>query len=158
MKKGESYVQLVDICTRNFQPMNVPRKLTSIRQRLCELIKRVTKFKRNAATHVFVFMISSELRDRKPFAIPIQCIPYKGLGEENIRTLTRAVITDSWNENFRYYSSCYVYMHITLIIQGLSPTENSTISGPRDILGHFLYCNSVLIFATGMQGSTTELF
>lgn len=86
---------LVDICTpRNFQPMNVPRKLTSIRQRLCELIKRVTKFKRNAATHVFVFMISSELRDRKPFAIPIQCIPYKGLGEENIRTLTRAVITE----------------------------------------------------------------
>ncbi len=81
----------MDICTRNFQPMNVPRKLTSIRQRLCELIKRVTNFKRNAAT---LFMISSELRDRKPFAIPIQCIPYKGLGEENIRTLTRAVIIE----------------------------------------------------------------
>ena len=74
--------------------MHGPRKLTAIRQQFCELTRRVVKFKREAATHVFVFMISCELRNCKPFAIPVQCIPYAGLKENDIRRLVRALIEE----------------------------------------------------------------
>ena len=45
------------------------------------------RFRRKAATHIFVIMISSELRNRKPYALPVQCIPYAGLNEESMRRL-----------------------------------------------------------------------
>lgn len=60
------------------QHLNLPRKLGSIRKKRVELIKSITRFKRKPATHIFVFMISSELRDKKPYALPVQCFPYAG--------------------------------------------------------------------------------
>ncbi len=33
---------------------------------------------------MFVFMISSEYRDKKPYAVPVQCVPYTGLKERDI--------------------------------------------------------------------------
>ena len=66
---------------------NVPRKLINIRSKLCEVIKRTAHFRRSPATHVFVFMISSEARSRKPYALPVQCVPYAGLKEVELRRL-----------------------------------------------------------------------
>ena len=43
---------------------NLPRKLVQIRDSLEKIVKGVTKFKRNVATHAFVVMISSDLRNR----------------------------------------------------------------------------------------------
>ena len=47
---------------------NLPRKLSGIRTLLQEVVKGVFRFKRTPATHIFVLMISSELRDKKPYA------------------------------------------------------------------------------------------
>jgi len=91
-KIHEDLLVCVNFCTPTlFQQNNVAGKVTSICQRLLQFTKRITYFKRTPATHVFVFMISPEQRDRKPYAIPVQCVPYSGLKEGDIRTLVSAL-------------------------------------------------------------------
>ena len=43
---------------------------------------------------MFVFMISSVLRNQKPYALPVQCIPYAGLRETDIRRLVSALVRE----------------------------------------------------------------
>lgn len=79
---------VLDLCNpTSFQAENIPRKLSKLRKRLTDMHKRVVRFRRIVATHLFVLMISSELRDKKPYAVPVQCVPYAGLKEEDIRRL-----------------------------------------------------------------------
>ena len=49
---------------------NVPDQLRVIRQTLITFIKGLTRYQRTAATHILVFMISSETRRMKPYALP----------------------------------------------------------------------------------------
>jgi len=88
----EDLLICVNLCTSTlFQQNNIAYKVTSISQRLLQFAKRITYFKRTPATHVFVFMISPEQRDRKPYAIPVQCVPYSSLKEGDILTLVSAL-------------------------------------------------------------------
>ena len=73
---------------------NIPSQLSHIRSSLVSLITGVTRHKRTAATHILVFMISSEERRKKPYALPVQCIPYKGLGDRTVRDLANAIIRE----------------------------------------------------------------
>ena len=50
--------------------------------------------RRIPATHLLVFMISPESRDKKPYAIPVQCIPYSGMSENTIRDLANHLIAE----------------------------------------------------------------
>ena len=43
--------------------------------------------KRIAATHLLVFMIADERRNRKPYAIPVRFLPYKSLTDAKLREL-----------------------------------------------------------------------
>ena len=43
---------------------------------------------------MFVLMISSELRNKKPYAVPVQCIPYAGMRESDIRQLINLLIKE----------------------------------------------------------------
>ncbi len=54
---------------------NFPKKISSLRESVCTFVKHITKYKRTAATHILVVMISPEERDVKP----IQCLAYKSL-------------------------------------------------------------------------------
>jgi len=63
---------------------NIPSQLTTIHTKLLAFIKGVTCHQRIPATHVLVFMTSSEDRRKKPYALSIQCIPYKGLSDAKI--------------------------------------------------------------------------
>ena len=83
-----------------FYEHNTASKLTSIQTRLLGFIKRVVHFRRTPATHVFVFMLSSDLRDQKPYALPVQCLPYAGLKEVDMRRL----ITDLCKAMYRFVS------------------------------------------------------
>ena len=78
----------IEYCVpRLFDQHNTASKLTSIRTRLLAFIRQVVHFKRTPATHVFVLMLSSDLRDQKPYALPVQCLPYAGLKEVDMRRL-----------------------------------------------------------------------
>ena len=43
--------------------------------------------KRNAASHMLVFMIADELYNRKPYAIPVHFMPYRSLTDSKLREL-----------------------------------------------------------------------
>ncbi len=85
----------------DLQQSNVPRKLSALRTRQCDVITRVSRFKRNQATHTFVMMINSKLCDRKPYALPVQCIPYAGLKETTMRRLLNELIRAMINQGMR---------------------------------------------------------
>jgi len=73
---------------------NIPSQLTTVRTKLLAFIKGVTRHRRIPATHILVFMISNEDRRKKPYALPIQCIPYKGLTDAKIRQLANNIISE----------------------------------------------------------------
>jgi len=78
----------IDSCAHDlFEQRNIPRKITELRSTICKVIKRMSRFRRTPATHVFVLMISCDLRDKKPYALPVQCLPYAGLKEMELRTI-----------------------------------------------------------------------
>jgi len=90
--EGRSIHRELLVCGEQCTPVsfgehNVARKLTLIREKLLAFNKRTVHFKRSPASHVFVFMSSSNLHDRKPYALPVQCLPYAGLKEVDIRRL-----------------------------------------------------------------------
>ena len=93
---------------------NIPRKLSSIRERLLEVIQGVFRFKHVAASHIFVMMISSELRNKKSYAVPIQCLPYAGLKETNMRSMVRLVVKEMVKQGMKVAGK-YVYIQRTFL-------------------------------------------
>ena len=48
----------------------------------------------HCTTHVLVFMISTEDRKRKPYVLPAQCIPYKGMHDTMVSKLANKIISE----------------------------------------------------------------
>ena len=71
---------------------NVAGYLGSLRSRLSEAVKLITRDQRTEATHIFVFMISSEIRNRKPYALPVQCLPIASLKDAQVRDLANKIV------------------------------------------------------------------
>ena len=69
-------------------------KLDSVRTAAEEFVKGVTRQQRIAATHCLVIMISPEERNKKPYAFPVQCLPYKGLKDRQVREIINKVISE----------------------------------------------------------------
>ena len=61
--------------------------LMSLKSRLLSYLKDLFTKKRTAASHVLVFMIADELRNRKPYAIPVRFMPYKSLTDSKLQEL-----------------------------------------------------------------------
>ena len=80
---------------------NIPRHLATIRDELMLFVKRVTCHKRTAATHLLVFMISSEERKKKPYTLPVHCLPYKGLSDAKVRELANQIIREMTHLNMK---------------------------------------------------------
>lgn len=102
----------INKCTSElFHHLNIPRKLTKIRQRLRELTKRIEHFKREPATHIFVLMISSDARDRKPYALPVQWFPYAGLKEVDLRRLISELCKEMVSLGMKVSGTLLICMH-----------------------------------------------
>ena len=78
-----------------------------------------------------VFMIICEDHSRKPYAIPIQCVPYVGMNETNARKLIKAIIKAMVDGEMKVAGifefgclgfNCHV---IFILLQGLCLMENS---------------------------------
>ena len=50
-------------------------------------LRDLYKKKRQAASHVMVIMVSEEKRDRKPYAMPVQYVPYRNIRDQYVRDL-----------------------------------------------------------------------
>ena len=61
---------------------------------------------------LLVVMISAEDRKKKPYAIPVQCIAYKGLKDAEVRNIANNVIREMHKRN----EGCwYVIIHIHIM-------------------------------------------
>ena len=49
------------------------------------------KKRQPAATHVLIIMVSEERRNRKPYSLPVQYVPYHTIRDQNIRHLSKSV-------------------------------------------------------------------
>ncbi len=65
---------------------NVSGRLSSLRPRLRSFLRDMYRHG-TPASHVFVLMISSEQRRVKPYAIPIQCLPYTSMDNTTMRRI-----------------------------------------------------------------------
>ena len=71
---------------------NVAAYLGSLHGRLTEAVKLITRHQQTEATHTFVFMISSETRNCKPYALPVQCLPIALLKDAQVRDLANKIV------------------------------------------------------------------
>ena len=95
----------------SWQQDNIPSQLKEIRTNLVAFIRGITRHQRTAATHILVFMISNEERREKPYAIPEQCLPYKGLTDGRVRELSNKLIEEMTKRKMKVAGEC-VYTHM----------------------------------------------
>ena len=92
---------------------NVAHKLSTLRNKSEDVVKKLSKHRRTAASHIFVIMVSSERRDRKPYALPVQCIPIHGLKDKQAQEIADHVIAEMVKRNMKVVGK----QHIVLLVQ-----------------------------------------
>ena len=80
--------------TSDFESLNVPSQLDTLRSSLSTFIRNLSRHQRVQATHLFVFMISCDKRDSKPYAVPVQCLPCNSLTHSKLRQLINELIKE----------------------------------------------------------------
>jgi hypothetical protein len=92
------YEELVKHCKCLFEEVKSLREsgllqsmsgLNSLKNRMLKYLKDLYSKKRSAASHLFVFMIADELRNAKPYAIPVRFITYSSNTDSKLRTLAK---------------------------------------------------------------------
>ena len=71
-----SVIELVSSITADLVGSNIARKLSTLREMLTSFKKDLSRHRREMATHILVLKISSDTRSMKPYALPVQCLPY----------------------------------------------------------------------------------
>jgi hypothetical protein len=74
-------------------------QVSHVQKSLCEKKSDWEQYLRNlfvkrrqpAATHVFVFLLSDECCNKKPYCLPIQYVPYHSLKDQTVRELTNNI-------------------------------------------------------------------
>lgn len=71
-------------------------------------LKAVSRHQRIPATHVLVTMVSPSERNRKPYALPICCIPYVGLSESKARSHITSVVEEMCKRRMKVEGNCKI--------------------------------------------------
>ena len=71
---------------------NLPLKLDELRKKLKSFRSRLTKYRRTAATHVLVVLISPEERVSKPYALAVQCLTYRSIKDTEMRQICNNIV------------------------------------------------------------------
>jgi hypothetical protein len=66
---------------------NIAAELCVLRKELEDYVKGLNTKKREAASHLLLFMISDEQRNHKPYAIPVRVLKYKSITDAKLRNL-----------------------------------------------------------------------
>ena len=68
--------------------------------------KQVVKFKHTPATYILVLMISLEERNKKPYALPVQCLAYVSLGDMAVRRICDVLIKEMDDRGMKVAGMC----------------------------------------------------
>ena len=80
-------IQVIDDPTTDMVQANVAHQLDNIRTSVSTFTRDLSRHQRSPASHIFVLMISSEQRNIKPYAVPVQCLPYHSINQQIMRQL-----------------------------------------------------------------------
>ena len=86
--------QRLDDCSYDRISKNFAKTISMLCNLARTFVKRVTKYRRVAAIHVLVLMISPEQRTSKPYALPVQCIAYKSLKDSEVRKIANTLVKE----------------------------------------------------------------
>ncbi len=75
--------------------------ITALQEKLVDLGTGVTRYRRQPASHLFVMMITFEVRNSKPYKLPIQAIPHAGLKEADLRRFVNSITQEMVNRGMR---------------------------------------------------------
>lgn len=83
---------------------NIPADVCVLKKELEPYIKGVHTKKREAASHLLLFMISDELRNYKPYAVPVRVVKYKSITDAKVRELKEELrkAMKEWNDYCGY--------------------------------------------------------
>lgn len=88
------YEELIKICKDLIKEANSLHESCSsvavincFKSKLLKYLKDLYSKNRVAATHLLVFMIADELRNRKPYAVPVQFIAYSSITDSKLKYL-----------------------------------------------------------------------
>ena len=70
---------------------NAKKSLLPLKPKLLEYLRGLYTKKGTPATHLLVFMVSDELRNRKPYAVSIRFMPYGSITDRKMRELESEV-------------------------------------------------------------------
>lgn len=124
---------------------NFHKQLCCFKDNTLKYASSVIKYCRIAATHVLVVMISPETRNRKPYAIPVQCVSYASLANEEVHSLCDKLIREKNNRGMKIagikplYTFVLQSLHVcTYFIAGFSTNRewNNLWSKGRRLLFH----------------------
>ena len=87
-------IEVVDDPTTDMIHANVPHQLENVRKSVSAFTRDLSRHQRVPASHIFVMMISSEQRNFKPYAIPVQCLPYHSINQQVMRTLVSDLVRE----------------------------------------------------------------
>ena len=90
----------------NLVDVNIARWLSNIRETVSSFIRDLSRHQRVAATHIFVMMISSERRNMKPYAIPVQCLPYHSISTQQRRNMVSQLIKEMASRGMKVAGEC----------------------------------------------------
>lgn len=94
---------------------NIPAVVAVLKKEMELYVKGLTTKKREAASHLFLFMISDELRNFKPYAVPVHVLKYKSITDAKMRELKeelrKAIIECGMTTvgMYHFYITRYVY-------------------------------------------------
>ena len=76
------------------------------------------KLRQPSATHVLVFMLSDERRNRKPYALPVMYVPYYSLNDAYLRDLSKIIKLGMKSRHLELTGTCTDGEFCTLRTQG----------------------------------------
>ena len=91
LQKAENIAQLLDEIKHKPQ-VHHRTVLIANKREISAYLRNLYKKRRTAATHVLVVMVADEQRNRKPYAVPIQYLPYHRIRDDDVRNIIEDVI------------------------------------------------------------------
>ena len=93
--------------------------MADLRSDAVSFIEGITRSRHVAATHLLIFMISPEDRRQKPYARPVQGVPYTGMPEGVIRSLANKLIQEMNGRGMKVADNCdskFIYnIHLSVV-------------------------------------------
>ena len=90
----DSMLSILEDKTSDLVQRNSARRTVKIRDDVLSVVQGLTRHQRVPATHVLVTMINPSQRSKKPYALPVSCIPYTGLTEKATRNHINDVLSE----------------------------------------------------------------